>query len=107
MKMSEGSLRDLRDIIKCTNMNIVRVLGIEQRDEQNSYTNKWWLKLPQIWRREGSFKSKMPEKCQKIQTLRIHIETYKNWLSKLKYKKIILKEARERKLSHTKEAPYP
>lgn len=40
MKMSEGSLRDLRNIIKWTDMNIMRVLGIKQRDEQNTYPNK-------------------------------------------------------------------
>lgn len=39
MEMSEGSLRDFRYIIKWIDMNIMRVLGIEQRDEQNSYPN--------------------------------------------------------------------
>lgn len=37
--MSEESLRDFRDIIKWIDMNIMRVLRIEQRDEQNSYPN--------------------------------------------------------------------
>ena len=46
MEMSEESLRDFRDIIKWIDMNIMRVLRIEQRDEQNSYPNYDGWNLP-------------------------------------------------------------
>ena len=38
--MSEGSLRDLRDIIKWTNMHIMGVLEIEEMNDQKVYSKK-------------------------------------------------------------------
>ena len=98
MKTIEGSLRDLWDNIKCTN---IRIIGVPEEEEKNKGTEKIFNEI--IVENCPNMGKEILNQPQEAQRVPYQINRRRNMprhilikLSKIKYKEKILKAAREK-----------
>ena len=101
MKRTEDSLRDLWDNIKCTNIQIIEVLGVPEEEEKKKGYEKFFEEI--IVENFPNMEKEIVNQVQEAQRVPYRINPRRNTprhilikLTKTKHKERILKAAREK-----------